>query len=213
MTIKGLTKKQNQALYTIVGIIIVAIICTIIFQFYNSNNHKKILEASDAYQKALIASENSDTSLNTKISKFTTVVDQYPKTSFGIFASWQLADLYITPTKLDTNNFNMNITNLPKAIKVLQQSIKDNSDDSLTNVTKTRLARLYIASKQPDQAIKTLQSLGSLGNKAYPLMLLGQAYHQKNDKAKALDAWHKALQDPDSSAEFKEVITQLINNY
>ncbi|MED7818783.1 MULTISPECIES: YfgM family protein [unclassified Francisella] len=210
---KGLTKKQNQALYTIVGIIIVAIICTIIFQFYNSNNHKKILEASDAYQKALIASENSDTSLNTKISKFTTVVDQYPKTSFGIFASWQLADLYITPTKLDTNNFNMNITNLPKAIKVLQQSIKDNSDDSLTNVTKTRLARLYIASKQPDQAIKTLQSLGSLGNKAYPLMLLGQAYHQKNDKAKALDAWHKALQDPDSSAEFKEVITQLINNY
>lgn len=213
MSINGLTKKQNQALYTVVSIIIVAIICVIIFQLYNSNNHKKILEASNAYQKALIVSENPDASSNTKISKFNSVVDKYPKTSFGIFASWQLANLYITPTKLDTSNFNMNIANLPKAIKVLQQSIKDNPDDSLTNVTKTRLARLYIASNQPDQAIKTLQSLGSLANKAYPLMLLGQAYHQKNDKTKALDAWHKALQDPDSSAEFKQVITQLINNY
>ncbi|ASG69064.1 hypothetical protein CDV26_10420 [Francisella halioticida] len=210
---KGLTKKQNQTFYTIIGIVIVAMICIIIFQLYNSNNHKKILEASNAYQKALIASENLDVTSGTKISKFTSVVNQYPNTSFGIFASWQLADLYITPTKLDTSNFNMNITNLPKAIKVLKQSIKDNPDNSLTNVTKTRLASLYIASKQSDQAIKTLQSLGALNNKAYPLVLLGQAYHQKNDKTKALGAWHKALQDPTSSAKFKQVITQLINNY
>lgn len=213
MSIKGLTKKQNQALYTIVGIIIIALICVILFQFYNSNNHKKIIEASKAYQKALIASENSDVSSATKIAKFTSVVNQYPSTSFGIFASWQLAELYITPTKLNTSNFNMNIANLPKAIDTLEQSIKDNPDNSLTNVTKTRLARLYITAKQPDQAIKTLNNLGSLKDKAYPLMLLGEAYQQKNDKAKALDAWHKALQDPDSSAEFKQVITQLINNY
>lgn len=161
----------------------------------------------------MIASENSDVSSATKIAKFTSVVNQYPSTSFGIFASWQLAELYITPTKLNTSNFNMNIANLPKAIDTLEQSIKDNPDNSLTNVTKTRLARLYITAKQPDQAIKTLNNLGSLKDKAYPLMLLGEAYQQKNDKAKALDAWHKALQDPDSSAEFKQVITQLINNY
>ncbi|MED7788321.1 tetratricopeptide repeat protein [Francisella sp. 19X1-34] len=213
MSFKGLTKKQNQALYTIIGIIIIAIICVILFQFYNSNNHKRILEASNVYQKALIASENSAASSNTKISKFTSVVNQYPNTSFGIFASWQLADLYITPTKLDTSNFSINIANLPKAISILQQSIKDNPDNSLTNVTKTRLARLYIASNQPDQAVETLNSLKTLKNKAYPLMLLGEAYQQKNDKTKALNAWHKALQDPDSSAEFKQVITQLINNY
>jgi predicted negative regulator of RcsB-dependent stress response len=213
MSIKGLTKKQNQALYTIVGIIIIALICVILFQFYNSNNHKKILEASNAYQKALIASENSDFSSATKITKFTSVVKQYPSTSFGIFASWQLAELYITPTKSNTSNFNMNIANLPKAIDTLEQSIKNNPDNSLTNVTKTRLARLYITAKQPDQAIKTLNSLKTLENKAYPLMLLGEAYQQKTNKTKALNAWHKALQDPNSSAEFKQVITQLINNY
>ena len=43
-------------------------------------------------------------------------------------------------------------------------------------------------------------------------MLLGQAYELKKAKTKALNAWHKALQDPNSSTEFKQIITQLINN-
>ena len=92
---KNLSKKQTQALYTIAGIIIVAIICAIILQFYNSSNDKKMLKAATMYQKALIANENPKSPLETKISKFEQVINDYPNTSFGIFASWQLADLYI----------------------------------------------------------------------------------------------------------------------
>ncbi|AIT10292.1 hypothetical protein LO80_04990 [Candidatus Francisella endociliophora] len=209
---KNLSKKQNQALYTIVGIIAVAIICAIILQFYKSNDNKQMLEASTAYQKALIASENTKSSLETKAAKFQTVVDNYPNTSFGIFASWQLADLYVIPTKLDTTNFKMNIGNMPKAIYALQQSIEANPNDSLTNITKTRLAKLYIASKEPEKAIKTLQSIKLLENSAYPLSLLGQAYSEKGDKTKAIQTWQRALQDPSSSPEFKQIITQQINN-
>lgn len=212
MSIKNLSKKQSQALYTVIGIIIVAIICVIILQFYKSNNHEKMLEASTAYQKALIAGENTKSPIGTRAAKFEDVVNNYPTTSFAIFASWQLADLYITPTKLDTTNFSMNIGNMPKAIQVLQQSIDNNPNDSLTNITKTRLAKLYIASKEPDNAIKTLQSISSLENSAYPLALLGQAYNEKGDKTKAIQTWQRALQDPSSSPEFKQIITQQINN-
>ena len=209
---KNLSKKQTQALYTIAGIIIVAIICAIILQFYNSSNDKKMLEAATMYQKALIANENPKSPLETKISKFEQVINDYPNTSFGIFASWQLADLYTTTTKLDTKNFNVNVTNLPKAIAVLQQSIENNPKDSLSDISKVRLARLYILANQPDQAIKTLQNIKSFKENAYPLMLLGQAYSEKKDKTKAIETWQKALQDPNSSGQFKQIISQLINN-
>lgn len=209
---KNLSKKQTQVLYTIAGIIIVVIICAIILQFYNSSNDKKMLEAATMYQKALIANENPKSPLETKISKFEQVINDYPNTSFGIFASWQLADLYTTTTNLDTKNFNINVTSLPKAIAVLQQSIENNPKDSLSDISKVKLARLYILANQPDQAIKTLQNIKSFKDNAYPLMLLGQAYSEKKDKTKAIETWQKALQDPNSSGQFKQIISQLINN-
>ncbi|OEZ32993.1 hypothetical protein AS144_06770 [Francisella endosymbiont of Amblyomma maculatum] len=209
---KNLSKKQTQVLYTIAGIIIVVIICTIILQFYNSSNDKKMLEAATMYQKALIVNENPKSPLDTKISKFEQVINDYPNTSFGIFANWQLADLYTTTTKLDTKNFNINVTSLPKAIAVLQQSIENNPKDSLSDISKVKLARLYILANQPDQAIKTLQNIKSFKDNAYSLMLLGQAYSEKKDKTKAIEIWQKALQDPNSSGQFKHIISQLINN-
>ncbi|MDE5007114.1 hypothetical protein NAI48_10800, partial [Francisella tularensis subsp. holarctica] len=75
---KNLATKQTQALYTIAGIIIVAIICAIFLQFSNSSNDKKMLEASTIYQKALIANEHPKSSVETKIAKFEQVVNDYP---------------------------------------------------------------------------------------------------------------------------------------
>jgi predicted negative regulator of RcsB-dependent stress response len=212
MSIKNLSKKQKQSIYLLAGIIVIALILTVMYQLYSSSSNKKMLEASSAYQKALIANENTKLPLNDKASKFQIVIDNYPNTSFGIFASWQLSDLYITPTKLNTTSFNLNIANMPKAINILQQSINANPNDSLTNVTKTRLARLYIQTKQPDKAIEILKTVHSLDKSAYPLMFLGQAYSEKGDNKKAIEIWQKALKDPNISPEFKQIITQFINN-
>lgn len=212
MNIKNLSKKQMQSIYMIVGLLTVAIVCTILLQFYNSSNDKQLLQAATSYQKAIIANENSSISTADKTAKFETVVKDYPNTSYGIFASWTLAELYVVPTKLDTKSFNMNISNIPKAIKILQQSTEANPKDNLTNITKTRLAKLYLASNQTDKAIRTLQSTTNLQDNAYPLMLLGQAYLQQKDKTKAIQTWQKAEQDQNSSPEFKKIITQLINN-
>ncbi len=211
MDTKNLSKKQMQSIYMIVGLLSVAIVCVIVLQFYNSNNDKQLLKAATSYQKAIIANENSSISNADKTTKFEAVIKDYPNTSYGIFASWSLAELYVVPTKLDTKSFNMNIANIPKAIQVLQQSAEANPKDNLTNITKTRLAKLYLASNQPDKAIKTLKSTTNLKNNSYPLMLLGQAYLQKKNKTKAIQTWQKAEQDQNSSPEFKKIITQFIN--
>jgi cytochrome c-type biogenesis protein CcmH/NrfG len=43
-------------------------------------------------------------------------------------------------------------------------------------------------------------------------MFLGQAYSEKGDNKKAIEIWQKALKDPNISPEFKQIITQFINN-
>ena len=212
INIKNLSKKQTQSIYMIAGLLTVVIVYIIALQFYNSNSSKQVLQAATVYQKAIIANENSNIPTIDKTAKFETVVKDYPSTSYGIFASWKLADLYVVPTKLDTTSFNINIANIPKAIQILQQSSEANPKDNLTNITKTRLAKLYLASNQADEAIKTLQSTTNLQNNAYPLMLLGQAYLQQKNKTKAIQTLQKAEQDQNSSPEFKKIITQLINN-
>jgi len=209
---KNLTQKQMQSIYMIAGLLTVAIVCIIALQFYNSNNTKQLLQAATSYQKAVITNENSSISVADKIAKFEAVMKNYPRTSYGILASWELAELSVAPTKLDTKSFGMNIANIPKAIEILQQSAENNPKDNLTNITKTRIAKLCLASNQTDKAIKILQSTTNLQENGYPLMLLGQAYLQQKDKTKAIQTWQKAEQDKNSSLEFKKIIAQLINN-
>ncbi|AJC49511.1 tetratricopeptide repeat protein [Allofrancisella guangzhouensis] len=208
---ENLFKKQTQALYTIIGVVVVAIFCIIAFQHYNSGNNQKMLEASESYQKALIASENPDNPPDTKIANFENVANTYPATSFGIFASWNIVNLYTTPTNLNLKK-EISDTDYKKAIDALIKSADANPKDSLTDITKTRLAKLYLETNQPDKAIETLNSLKSLQNNAYPLMLLGQAYKQKGNITKAIEIWQKATQDPNATPEFKQIITQFINN-
>ena len=77
MNIRDLSKKQSQALYAIIGLVIFALICIVVSQLYSSHNNEKMSEASTAYQKALIADENPNTSDTDKTAKFETVANEY----------------------------------------------------------------------------------------------------------------------------------------
>lgn len=205
MSIQNLSEKQKQAIYMIVGLLVITLLAITAIQLYKSNSNKQLVKAATSYQKAIITNENPDIKTTKKITSFETVATTHPATSYGIFASWELAHLYTNSTKATS-------TNSSKAIQILQQSIAANPKDDLTNITKTRLVKLYLDENQADKAIKVLQSITNLQKNAYPLLLLGQAYLQQNDKTKAIQTWQKAEQDSNSSPEFKETIAQLINN-
>lgn len=211
MSIKDLSPKHKQAVYLVLIIVAVAIIIVGILQYSKSKNSENMLEASSLYQKALITNENPSISNSQKIASFDSVTTMYPNTSYGILASWQVADLYITAKRLDSNR-PVSKNDYNKAILALVNSANNNPKDNLTNITNTKLASLYIQTNQTDNAIKILQNIPDLDNNAYPLMILGQAYAQKGDKSKALKVWKEASQDPNSTPEFKQIISQLINN-
>jgi predicted negative regulator of RcsB-dependent stress response len=211
MSIKDLSPKHKQAVYLVLIIVAIAVIIVGILQYSKSENSKNMLEASSLYQKALISNENHNIPKTQKIASFDNVTTKYPSTSYSILASWQVADIYITPENLGSGK-SISKDDYNSAIKVLVNSANNNPKDNLTNITNTRLASLYIQTNQADNAIKTLQSISDLDNNAYPLMILGQAYAQKGDKSEALKAWKKASQDPNATPEFKQIISQLINN-
>ena len=111
------------------------------------------------YQKAILVNENANTTSIEKEKGFKQITTEYPKTSYGIFASWQLANIYVSNTDSNTSFMNYQATvNYTKAISVLSDSINDNHDNNLSDISKTRLAKLYIATNQSKKAIAVLQN-------------------------------------------------------
>ena len=211
MNIKDLTKKQLQTIVASVVIAIVILLSVIIVEYNRHVNAKDNTIVATMYQKAILVNENANTTAIEKQKAFKQITTEYPKTSYGIFASWKLANMYVSNTATNKSGINYQATlNYTKAIAVLSDSIKENLNNNLSDISKTRLAKLYIAMNQSKKAIAILQNDGQTA--AYPLMILGQAYSQSGNQTKAIQVWQRALQDHNSSPQFLDQVNQLINN-
>ena len=211
MNIKDLTKKQLQTIFASVVIVVVILLSVIVVEYNRHENAKDNTLVATMYQKAILVNENANTTSIEKEKGFKQITTEYPKTSYGIFASWQLANIYVSNTDSNTSFMNYQATvNYTKAISVLSDSINDNHDNNLSDISKTRLAKLYIATNQNKKAIAVLQNDNQTA--AYPLMILGQAYSQSGNQTEAIQVWQRALQDQNSSPQFLDQVNQLINN-
>ena len=211
MNIKDLTKKQLQTIVASVVIVVVILLSIIIVEYNRHENAKDNTLVATMYQKAILINENANTTSTEKETSFKQIISEYPKTSYGIFASWQLANIYVSSTDSNTSFMNYQTTvNYTKAISILSDSITANPNNNLSDISKTRLAKLYIATNQSKKAITMLQNDNLTA--AYPLMILGQAYSQDSNQTEAIQVWQRALQDKNSSPQFLDQVNQLINN-
>ncbi|MFC4892427.1 YfgM family protein [Pseudofrancisella aestuarii] len=197
--LNDLPNKQKKLIYSLTLIILIAFISLAVWQYNKNKNAEEMLQASTEYQKAILTYENSSISSSTKTNGFTKVIQEYPHTAFAIFSSWYLASDAINNTSF--NNFdiknlqasaNNGKANYNKAISILENSAKENPNNNLTNITKTRLARLYIATNQIDKAISTINSIATSQQTSYTLLILGDAYHANGNNEKATEIWKKA---------------------
>jgi predicted negative regulator of RcsB-dependent stress response len=211
MNIKDLTKKQLQTIVASVLIVVVILISVIVVEYNRHENTKDNALVATMYQKAILVNENANTTPIDKEKGFKQIATEYPRTSYGIFASWQLANMYVSTTDSNTSFMNYQATvNYTKAISVLSDSIQQNPNNNLSDISKTRLAKLYIATNQSKKAIALLQNDNLTS--AYPLMILGQAYSQSGNQTEAIQVWQRALQDRNISPQFLDQVNQLINN-
>ena len=121
------------------------------------------------------------------------------KNTYGAFASLELAQQYV-----DKNDLN-------KAVTLLQQGLAAASDENLKAVINVRLARVQVQLKQPDAALKTLESIKGEGWTAIVADLRGEALLSKGDKQGARTAWESGAKSNASPA-LSEMMQMKINN-
>lgn len=121
------------------------------------------------------------------------------KNTYGAFASLELAQKYVDNNELD------------KAASQLQQGLNAASDENLKAVINMRLARVQVQLKQPDAALKTLESIKGEGWTAIVADLRGEALLSKGDKQGARTAWESGAKS-DASPALSEMMQMKINN-
>ena len=199
--LKKLSKKQRLKLY----ILIITSITALTFVGYNeyckSAIKEKMLNASNLYQKALIISKNEKSTVEQKINAFKSVEHKYPNSAYGIYSSWNEVNLMLNKSKI----------NYKEIERVFTTSIKNNPKNNLSNITKTRLARIYISNNQNSLAIKLLKEVKLSNSSAYIIILLGDAYSQNKEYKNAKKEYEKAL-SMNLNSSLKSVIKLKLNS-
>lgn len=163
----------------IISVIILVIAALIGWHYWNNHSTGSKREQSLSYTKIIEDLKTGSEAAVAATEKFS--LDN--KNSYGALASLALAQHFVVQKQL------------PQAEKQLQQALADNKDIELQALISLRLARVQIAQKKPDVALKTLESIK--GSTWVPLIadLRGDALYDKGDKQAAREAWRQGIND------------------
>ncbi|MEE9552126.1 MAG: tetratricopeptide repeat protein, partial [Gammaproteobacteria bacterium] len=109
------------------------------------------------------------------------LIDDYPSTTYAIFASFMLA-------KLDANN-----NELDSAIERLQWVLANTNEKQFTHLARLRTARLLLADNKPDEALAILEAVEPGKFLASYEELKGDSYLQQGNTDAAQSAYEIAM--------------------
>jgi predicted negative regulator of RcsB-dependent stress response len=165
------------------------------WRYWTSHQADSARETSQSYETAITALNSGKPDAIAAAEKFAAE----SKTSYGAFASLELAQQFVDKGDLD------------KAEKQLQQGLTAASDDNLKSVINMRLARVQLQLKQQDAALKTLDGIKGEGWTAIVADLRGEILLSKGDKQGARTAWEAGVKS-DASPALSEMMRMKINN-
>lgn len=165
------------------------------WRYWNNHQDGASREISAAYQQVSSALDASKPATLEAAAKFASDNNN----TYGALASLDLAKRYIDNNQLD------------KAAAQLQSGLQDAKDANLQAVLNLRLARIQLQQKQPDVALKTLESIKGEGWTAIVADIRGEALLSKGDTQGAREAWSKGVAS-DASSTLKEMLQMKMNN-
>ncbi|WP_312177634.1 YfgM family protein [Pseudescherichia sp.] len=165
------------------------------WRYWTSHQDDSVRESSWAYETAISSLRADKPETLAAAEKFAADT----KNTYGAFASLELAQQFVESNQLD------------KAAAQLQQGLAAASDENLKAVINLRLARVQVQLKQPDAALKTLESIKGEGWTAIIADLRGEALLSKGDKQGARSAWEAGAKS-DASPALSEMLQMKINN-
>jgi predicted negative regulator of RcsB-dependent stress response len=167
--------------FTILAGILIALIITSGWRYWQSYHNKMLSHASVVYDEMLtLRSQNNMDGASVEAKK---LLSHYPKTPYAQMAALMLA----REALLKKNN--------DEAINQLNWVLDHSSDQALREITRIRLARIFIAEKKIDAALDLLKKLDDKSFIGLVDEVRGDAFAAQNNTNGARDAYHLALSE------------------
>jgi predicted negative regulator of RcsB-dependent stress response len=177
---------------SIVGGIVLAIALIIGFRYYRSYKTNKAQEASLVYTTMVTtAMSNNDASANNAAK---VLIKEYSSSAYADFAQ-----LWLAKRAVDQKQY-------PAALKALRWVLVHGNMESVKQVTRIRLSRVYLQMQEP---AKALSALATMNDKAYQGLvaeLQGDAYLQRGQINRARVLYQKALKTLPNPAQSRPLL-------
>lgn len=184
--------------FTILAGIILAMIITSGWRYYQNYRNKILLHASAVYDEMLtLRAQNNNKDAIIQAKK---LVSHYPKTPYA-----QIAALMIARDAAFNKNY-------PEVAVQLTWVMDHSKDASLREIARTRLARTLIEENKPDEALALLKKQDDPNFIGLVDEIRGDAYLVKNDKSAARQAYQLALNDIPNAEETRPILQMKYDN-
>lgn len=166
---------------TIIAGILIAVIASTGWRYYQNYRTKLLLHASAIYDEMLtLRSQNNADAATTQAKK---LVSHYPRSPYAQMAAFMLARDAVM--KKD----------YPEAITQLKWIIAHSKNPAIQQIARIRIARIMLADNKPDSALETLKTLNDKNFAGMVDEVRGDAYLAKNDPVSARNAYELALKE------------------
>lgn len=171
---------KQYSLVILAGVLI-AVVAITGWRYWQQRQTKIIQHASAVYDEMLTKrAQNEPTATLVQAQK---LFDHYPQTTYGQMAAFMLARDAITQKKYVEGE------------KYLTWVLKKSDTASIREIARLRLARIYIAMNQPEQALKTLEKVEDKTFNGLIEEVKGDAYVAMHNTTLARNAYKQALDD------------------
>jgi predicted negative regulator of RcsB-dependent stress response len=178
--------------------ILVGIVVFYGWNYYHSYRARILSHASRVYDEMLTnRAQNNAHATEVQAEK---LLSHYPSTPYGETGALMLARE--ATLKKD----------YPAAAKQLAWVIDRGHNAALRQIARIRLARVYLAQGQSDQAIKTLKKVEVAAFQGLVDEVLGDAYLSLNQVNEARDAYQRALHEIPNADEIRPLLEMKLNN-
>lgn len=185
--------KTKKIIKSITFIILLSFLIFLGIYYWHYKNTSELQEVSDTYQSLIntIEKNNSSEKVHNFIKKNNNI--------YGLLASLEMTKKYIDKNQLQDAEIE-----LKKSFQIIKNV-------ELKNILSIRLARVQLAQKKIDDAIKTLGEIHNEEWKNIKSHLLGYALLIKNDIQGARNIWIDSI-NHDNSNILKDIIQMQIDN-
>jgi predicted negative regulator of RcsB-dependent stress response len=171
---------KQYGLTVLLGIL-VAVLITSAWQYWQSYRYRILTHASAVYDEMLTM--RAQNNAHETVVQANKLITHYPRTPYAIMAA-----LVLSRNAVIHNNY-------PEAIKQLNWAKNHSHSTAVQEIARVRIARILIAQKNYDSALSTLNTIDNPNYIGMVDEVRGDAYLAKQDTVTARQFYQLALQE------------------